>query len=185
MYTITRKFTFDSAHRVFGHEGKCANLHGHRYVAEIFCCPNEDLDSLGRVVDFSVIKELVGKWIDTEWDHNTILHPKDQQIADSINSTNLDRHCFFLVDPFTGEPLNPTAENMAMFLFYKASELLLPFNIVITQVILHETDNCKASYVPHNIRVHYHTNKKLSEKEIEEIKETIGNSNPFKGTKVL
>jgi len=68
MIRITRKIEFDSGHRVLGHEGKCAHLHGHRYVAEI-TVESAGLDSLGRVVDFSVIKEKVGKWVDENWEY--------------------------------------------------------------------------------------------------------------------
>src|SRR5262245_52482042 len=72
----TRKLEFDAGHRVLGHGGKCRHLHGHRYVAEVTCYA-EELDKLGFVVDFSVIKTVVGDWIDENFDHNMILNPKD------------------------------------------------------------------------------------------------------------
>ena len=60
MIEITRRLEFDAGHRVLGHEGKCKNLHGHRYSAEITVTA-PDLDGLGRVIDFGVIKEKVWK----------------------------------------------------------------------------------------------------------------------------
>src|SRR5262249_14498003 len=53
--TCTRLLQFDAGHRVYQHEGKCANLHGHRYTAEI-TAQAEALDKIGRVIDFSVLK---------------------------------------------------------------------------------------------------------------------------------
>ena len=84
--TITRKFTFDAAHRLINHKGKCANLHGHRYVAEI-TLQAKQLDELGMVVDFSEVKRIIGDWIDHRWDHNTILHP-----GDPFNRILLEEH---------------------------------------------------------------------------------------------
>jgi 6-pyruvoyl tetrahydropterin synthase/QueD family protein len=74
--TITRRLEWDAGHRVLGHEGRCRHLHGHRYVAEVTVAAPE-LDDLGMVIDFSVLKEKVGGWIDREWDHNMMLHVSD------------------------------------------------------------------------------------------------------------
>jgi 6-pyruvoyltetrahydropterin/6-carboxytetrahydropterin synthase len=53
--SCTRRIEFDAAHRVMEHESKCKHLHGHRYALEAtFVAP--DLDTLGRVVEFGVIK---------------------------------------------------------------------------------------------------------------------------------
>ena len=76
MPTVTRKLEWDSGHRVLNHGGKCRHLHGHRYVAEITVEATQ-LNDLGMVVDFSLIKERVGKWIDENWDHNFLAHPED------------------------------------------------------------------------------------------------------------
>lgn len=73
---ITRRFEFDSAHRVLQHESKCRHIHGHRYKLELTLrCPN--LDKLGRVLDFSEVKRAFGDWIDRYWDHNVLLNPDD------------------------------------------------------------------------------------------------------------
>jgi len=138
MIRITRKIEFDSGHRVLGHEGKCAHLHGHRYVAEI-TVESAGLDSLGRVVDFSVIKEKVGKWVDENWDHNTLLNMGDPMAAalDPFATKTL-----FLMPP--GE--NPTAENMAKFLYSVAEHLLEDSLLSVVAVRMYETPNCWADY---------------------------------------
>lgn len=152
--TITRKLEFDAGHRVLGHEGKCRNLHGHRYVAEI-TIEAPSLDSLGRVVDFSVIKVELGQWIDTHWDHNMILHPEDplrlvygNHVLLSHGDPKKQRGKDIFPDkaPFVMpiEFPNPTAENMAMVLLIKA-RLLLPKMLKIVSVKLWETPNCCAT----------------------------------------
>lgn len=134
MITCTRKIGFDSAHRVMRHETKCKNLHGHRYTAEIEAYAIE-LDTLGRVIDFSVLKSIIGGWIDEHWDHGTILNREDFQI---IELCRLNNWKVFTLD------CNPTAENMAAYLLTLGNELLKDFDIRIASVKLWETPNCYA-----------------------------------------
>ena len=62
MVRITRRLEIDSGHRLMKHEGKCRNYHGHRYVFEA-TVEGPGLDEVGRIVDFSVIKERLGGWL--------------------------------------------------------------------------------------------------------------------------
>ena len=80
MITVTRRLEWDAMHRIPLHESKCKAFHGHRYVAEITCTA-EGLDQLGRVIDFGVIKGIVGRWIDERWDHTAILMRNDPDPA--------------------------------------------------------------------------------------------------------
>ena len=105
MITITRRLEFDAGHRVMNHEGKCATLHGHRYVVEVVATSPE-LDQLGRVVDFSVLKQELGNWLDQYWDHTTILYKDDKQTVELV------QQCPGFKEPAV-VPFNPTAENMA------------------------------------------------------------------------
>lgn len=135
--TVTRILEFDAAHRVLGHESKCANLHGHRYKVEI-TARAEALDGIGRVIDFSVLKAKVGGWIDDKWDHNVILCDDDQRTIE----------CAIMMprvkDPYC-MATNPTAENMASYLL----EVVCPFvlvgtGVIVTKVVVWETPNCSA-----------------------------------------
>jgi 6-pyruvoyltetrahydropterin/6-carboxytetrahydropterin synthase len=72
----SRKIDFDAGHRVIGHKNKCQYLHGHRYSLEITATALE-LDELGMVADFVVLKKFMKAWIDTNFDHNIILHKND------------------------------------------------------------------------------------------------------------
>lgn len=139
--TCTRRLEFDAGHRVVGHEGKCAWLHGHRYVVEVECAPAAGLglDGVGRVVDYSVIKERVGEWIDSNLDHGLILWAKDALI---IRFTGLQQKLYRLPD-------NPTAENLAMHLLEVASQLLRGgTGVNVVRVRVYETPNCWADAWP-------------------------------------
>lgn len=148
MVTITRKLEFDAGHRVLKHESKCKHLHGHRYVAEITVA-GQELDSLGRVIDFGVVKQVVGGWIDKVWDHNLILHPNDPLLRALDGIRGADS---LLVEEILGgkEPFvldsNPTAENMSRVLFEISDELLRPYDIKVVAVRLFETPNCWADF---------------------------------------
>ena len=134
--TCTRKIHFDAAHRVMQHESKCKMLHGHRYVVEAsFSAP--ELDKLGRVIDFGAIYEILGKWINENFDHNVILWEKDRALGEAISSET-GQQIYYL-------PYNPTAENIAHYLFSKiCPELFKEQNVACCRIILHETVNCYA-----------------------------------------
>lgn len=139
MITCTRRIQFCSGHRVYGHEGKCRNLHGHNYVAFI-TAEAADLDSVGRVIDFSVLKEKVGVWIDAKWDHGTILWSGDDQALAAVSG--IEPCKLFVL------PSNPTAENMAWYLLNVVCPVELgETGVRVTSVRLWETENCYADAV--------------------------------------
>lgn len=133
--TCTRRLEFDAAHRVRQHESKCRNLHGHRYVVEVTAHAPE-LDMLGRVVDFGVMKERLGSWIDTHWDHQTVLWAEDGPLGEAIHQQT-GQPVYYL-------PYNPTAENMARYLLEEICPNLFQAPLEITQIRLWETPNCYA-----------------------------------------
>lgn len=130
----TRIIKFDAGHRVVNHESKCASLHGHEYKAHIFAEANE-LDDLGRVIDFSVIKDRVGKWIDDNWDHTLIIYERDENLEHLKNCKSYK--------PIFVSAFNPTAENMALYLLHIVCPLVLKdTGVKVTKIILYETSNC-------------------------------------------
>jgi 6-pyruvoyltetrahydropterin/6-carboxytetrahydropterin synthase len=118
------------------HESKCKMLHGHRYVVEASFGAVE-LDAIGRVIDFGVIREVLGKWIDDNLDHNTILFEKDQNLGENIAK-------------ITGQKIyymksNPTAENIAKHLLEDiCPQLFASHNIKCVGIKVYETPNCSA-----------------------------------------
>ncbi len=131
--TISKRLEWDAAHRVLRHESKCSTLHGHRYAAEIVCEADE-LDAVGRVVDFGVVKERVGTWIDQHWDHTTLVNGEDTDLLD-----------FTLAEAAHGKrkpfvfPGEPTAENIARVLLATARQLLNEGTLRVTSVRVWET----------------------------------------------
>ena len=136
MITCTRRVEFDAAHRVMEHESKCKMLHGHRYVLEATFVA-KDLDKLGRVIDFGVIRKELGDWIDENFDHNTILSVDDKILGEKI-SESIKQKIFYL-------PYNPTAENIAKFLFEEVCpQIFARYDVKCTKIKLYETPNCYA-----------------------------------------
>ena len=134
--TCTRRIEFDAGHRVMEHESKCRFLHGHRYAVEATFAASS-LDNLGRVIDFGMVRELLGNWIDTNWDHATILSEKDKALGDDI-AAKTGQVIFYL-------PANPTAENMASHLLNNVCPtLFVGKDVTCTRIRLYETPNCYA-----------------------------------------
>lgn len=134
---VTRILEFDAAHRVMNHESKCATLHGHRYKVEITAKADE-LDLIGRVVDFSVLKARVGGWIDLHWDHTTIIFHEDEKTLAGLATVPGFK-------PIYVADWNPTAENMAWHLLHVVCPLILDdLPITVVRVVVHETPNCSA-----------------------------------------
>lgn len=135
---VTRRIEWDMGHRLMAHAGKCANYHGHRYVAEVTVelRPHEQLDAVGTVVDFSCLKEKVGGWVDEHWDHGMALQDLDPLAAP------LRAQGSKLV--LWGCP--PTAENIAEVLFGVACNVLDLARLRVVKVRVWETPNCWAEY---------------------------------------
>jgi len=136
MISCTRRIEFDAAHRVMEHESKCRHLHGHRYAVEATFSAN-DLDTLGRVIDFGQVRDTLGGWIDAHWDHATILHEKDLDLGDAI-AARTGQTVFYL-------PANPTAEHMADYLLRDVCpRLFTASGARCVRIRLYETPNCYA-----------------------------------------
>ena len=75
MYQLTTHASFDSAHFLSGYEGKCSNIHGHRWKLEV-TVQSEILEQTGQirgmVVDFGQLKDDIKKLAD-EFDHSLII----------------------------------------------------------------------------------------------------------------
>jgi 6-pyruvoyltetrahydropterin/6-carboxytetrahydropterin synthase len=141
--TATRRLQFCAGHRVYQHESKCRNLHGHNYVGLFTAAASShELDSLGRVIDFSCLKERLGRWVDENWDHGMILCERDAealQVARIIAGQKL----FVMHD-------NPTAENLARYMLEVVGpKVLADTRVQLVEVTLWETENCFATVKGH------------------------------------
>lgn len=123
-------------HRVYQHESKCAHLHGHNYRVH-FTCEAEELDAIGRVIDFSDIKSRLCMWLEDHWDHKTLIWVNDPwaKILPTIDPTVV------LVD------FNPTAENIAEHMVKVIGpQQLAGTGIRLVNCDVEETRKCSASY---------------------------------------
>ena len=60
---ITKEFSFETGHALYGYDGKCRNVHGHSYHLSVTVIGNPITDSshvkLGMVIDFGDLKKIV------------------------------------------------------------------------------------------------------------------------------
>jgi 6-pyruvoyltetrahydropterin/6-carboxytetrahydropterin synthase len=131
MYRVTREITFCYGHRLLHYDGKCRHLHGHNGRA-VITLETADLDRLGMVVDFTLLKNAIGGWIDEHLDHKMLLHKYDPALP---------------LLRAQGEPVhvldvNPTAEAIARLIFDVTAAQGFP----VVEVKLWETDSSCAAY---------------------------------------
>ncbi len=137
MYQVTVEQCFDSAHFLSGYQGKCSNIHGHRWrvivllETEQLC---EEGKNRGMLEDFSVLKERFRELFEA-YDH-TLLAERG-----SLKETTLS---LLKEEGFSVKELafRPTAENFARH-FY---EMIAEKGYRVAKVTVYETPNNCASY---------------------------------------
>lgn len=122
-------------HRVVNHESKCKHLHGHNYRVH-FKCESPELDELGRVIDFSVIKSTLCMWLEDNWDHKMIIFSEDPLLQGLLD-----------LDPsVVTVPFNPTAENLALHILNVVGPTQLAGSgVILSEVRIEETRKCSVS----------------------------------------
>lgn len=163
IYTVRKEFTFDACHRLLYHSGKCKYLHGHTYrvVVEL----QSQLLASGMVVDFGIIKDRIGMYLNTTFDHNTILNNKDPlfllsrqsellmedktgKVRDTVGTDNL-RDMMTCGRPWVGMDVEPTAENIAKKIHDESVAMLADVargGVVVTRVTVWETQGACGEY---------------------------------------
>ncbi len=133
---IMRRIKFCAGHRLFEHGGKCEHFHGHNYVADFFVSGDE-VDAVGRVLDFADLKARTKGWIDENWDHSFLVCEQDQNAILALEVVRPTR--LFKM------PYNPTAENMAKYLLEEVCPVILAATGArATAVRIWETDESYA-----------------------------------------
>lgn len=72
MWVLSKEFTFEAAHYLPFHDGKCQRLHGHSWKGFVYVSRSRLIDSgskSGMVLDFSDIKKVVSPLLDQYLDH--------------------------------------------------------------------------------------------------------------------
>ncbi len=148
--TAERYHDISTGHRVVGHENKCRHLHGHNYRIH-FVCEADALDTVGRVIDFGVIKEKLCMWVENHWDHKFLAWENDSVIeALEIGLSHLDDfedESVMFATSVVKVPFNPTAENMAQHLVEVVGpQQLVGTGVTLVSVRIEETAKCSASF---------------------------------------
>jgi 6-pyruvoyltetrahydropterin/6-carboxytetrahydropterin synthase len=135
VFIAHREHEFHYGHSVTGHEGKCIHLHGHSGKVTFYC--EAGLDSIGRVIDFSVIKARLCMWLEENWDHKFLLFEEDPRV-DALREVEKDLVL----------PLNPTAENLAYYLLNVVGpQQLNGTGVRLRKVTFMETAKCGADAI--------------------------------------
>ena len=112
MYTLKTEHSFDAAHFLYGYEGKCSNIHGHRWrvVAEV---SSDELETTGQnrgmYVDFGDLKKDLKEIVDY-LDHCLII--ENGSLKETTLKALQDEN--FRIIQFA---FRPTAENMAKYFY--------------------------------------------------------------------
>lgn len=125
MFEVQLDSEFVATHRVRLADGGYENAHSHTWPVRV-SVRGQNTDSMGLLIDFNWLRQLL--------DH----------VLDTLRDTNLNEH------PTLG-PINPTAEHVARHI---AEELrpALPLNVQLVRVTVGEAPGCWASYMPERHR---------------------------------
>jgi 6-pyruvoyltetrahydropterin/6-carboxytetrahydropterin synthase len=118
MTSVTIRHNFETAHRLLGLGGKCQNLHGHSWWAEITV--TGEPDAQGIVIDFGTLKKRLRDWIDTYLDHGAMLGQADPLVP-ALLAESSKLFQFGASEPSKGLEW-PTVENVAELLARMTAE---------------------------------------------------------------
>lgn len=140
MNRITRRFEIDAGHRVHEHEGQCRHAHGHRYVIDV-TVEGRSLDSVGRLIDFSVMKDAFGKFLAEKYDHAFIVWRLDDEMVRALGCVDGQKVAYVRE--------NPTIENLVQTWFEELQTLasVREMPCRVAKVVAYETPNCWAEAV--------------------------------------
>ena len=151
MFEAVRYHDISCGHRVSGHENKCAHLHGHNYRFH-FHCQATETDDIGRVIDFSVIKERLCMWLEEEFDHKFLAYYDDpimKQIVAALSALHTEESNVVQVcsQSIVWLGFNPTAENLAAHMVnIIGPNVLQGTGVRLVKCVVEETAKCSASY---------------------------------------
>lgn len=139
---ITKQFSFETGHALYGYDGKCKNVHGHSYKLSVTVIGTPILDNtnvkFGMVIDFTDLKTIVKEEIVDNFDHATVFNKNTPhvELAQELSSRG---HHVILVD------YQPTSENMVID-FAKKIQDRLPQDIQLHSLKLQETESSFAEW---------------------------------------
>lgn len=139
---ITKQFTFETGHALYGYDGKCRNVHGHSYKLSVTVIGVPITDHMnvkfGMVIDFSDLKKIVQEEIVSQFDHATVFNQNTPHVELAKELENRGHHVILV-------NYQPTSENMVID-FSERIKKRLPENISLHSLRLQETDSSFAEW---------------------------------------
>ena len=139
---ITKQFSFETGHALYGYDGKCKNVHGHSYKLSVTVIgtPNGDSTNAkyGMVIDFGDLKKIVSSEIVNKFDHATVFN-KNTPHLELARELEKRGHCVILVD------YQPTSEMMLVD-FAEKIKNRLPKGVKLHSLKLQETGTSNAEW---------------------------------------
>lgn len=139
---ITKQFSFETGHALYGYDGKCKNVHGHSYKLSVTVIGTPILDNnnvkFGMVIDFTDLKKIVKEEIVDNFDHATVFN-KNTPHVELAKELSTRGHHVILVD------YQPTSENMVIDFAQKIQDRL-PNDIQLHSLRLQETESSFAEW---------------------------------------
>ena len=139
---ITKQFSFETGHALYGYDGKCRNVHGHSYKLHVTVIGKPITDNsnvkFGMVIDFSDLKKIVKSKIVDVFDHATVFNKNTPHI-ELAKELETRGHNVLLVD------YQPTSEMMIID-FAEIIKKELPTHIKLHSLKLQETDSSYAQW---------------------------------------
>ena len=120
MFELRVDSHFAAAHSLRGYKGDCARLHGHTWGVTA-CIGAGSVDDIGICIDFKDVSKALDE-ITGEFDHQTL--------------NDLDMF----------KTVNPTAENLAKYIYGRLSEMLNSDKITVLSVTVAESDKYRVTY---------------------------------------
>ena len=114
VWTLSKEFTFEAAHKLETHDGKCARLHGHSWKMLVTAkgdALQEEGPKEGMLIDYSDLKKMVKPIVDDYLDHHYLNETLDMDM--------------------------PTSEKVAQWVFLRLKELYP--NFPLSSVTIFET----------------------------------------------
>ena len=133
---VSKIFNFETAHALWGYDGKCKNIHGHSYILTVTVSGDliDDAENPknGMIIDFGDLKTIINKHVVDEYDHVLLVNggTPHAKYAEVENGYARIRLCDF----------QPSCENMLVDIVSRIKSNL-PGDIALKYAKLQETAN--------------------------------------------
>ena len=139
---VSKRFSFDMAHALYGYDGPCKNIHGHTYHLSVTLLGQpiqiSDDVKLGMVIDYSDLKRIVNDQILSTYDHALVINKEAPYSKNELLFKEFEK--VILVD------YQPTCENLLLH-YVQLIQAALPTEYTLVSVRLEETPTSYAEWL--------------------------------------